>query len=50
MEKNMDQANIILKMEIFMMVKCTKEKCKVKENIHGRTRIFIKVLLKAYFC
>jgi hypothetical protein len=45
MERNMEWVNIISKMVTFMKDKCSKEKCKVKENIHGLIKIFMKELL-----
>jgi hypothetical protein len=42
MEKNMVQASIFSKMEIFMMDRCIRAKCKEKESILGQIKTFMK--------
>ena len=42
MVRNMEQVNTSSKMVIYMRDKCTKEKCKEKENILGQIKMFMK--------
>lgn len=41
----MELVNTSSKMVIYMKDKCTKEKCKEKENILGQIKMFIKAHL-----
>ncbi len=50
MVKNMDQENIILRTEIFLMDKCIKEWCKEKESTLGQIKTFIKEILFKIKC
>jgi len=44
MVKNMEQANIILKMGIYIKDKCIKVSCKEKGSIHGLIKMYIKAI------
>lgn len=48
--KNMESANIILRMEIYTRDKCTRVWCKEKENIHGQTKTYLRGLLLLIKC
>jgi hypothetical protein len=43
--KNTEMESISLKMEIFMTDKCSKEKCRERENTPGPIKMFSKARL-----